>query len=70
MKNYLITGASSGIGRGVAQFLSDENTTLILVARNKERLESVKNELNGNSIIIPCDITENNDITHLFENLI
>lgn len=69
MKNYLIAGASSGIGRGVAQALSNQNTTVILIARNKEKLENVKNELAGNAIVIPCDVTKNSDITHVFETI-
>lgn len=41
----LITGASSGIGRDIARELAKKNYDLILVARNIERLESLKNEL-------------------------
>jgi len=41
----VITGASSGIGREIARLLAAKQIDLILVARRKERLEELKNEL-------------------------
>lgn len=43
--NALITGASAGIGREFARQLGARANTLILVARRKERLESLRDEL-------------------------
>jgi short-subunit dehydrogenase len=41
----LITGASSGIGREFAKLLAQDCSTLVLVARNRDRLAEVKKEL-------------------------
>ena len=41
----LLTGASSGIGRDMTKILNDKKYDLILVARDEEKLNSVKNEL-------------------------
>ncbi len=41
----LITGASSGLGREMARILAPRCETLILVGRNTERLEALKDEL-------------------------
>ena len=69
MKYYLVTGASSGIGRQVAKELSNNETMLILVARRKEKLEELQCELNGDSLVIPCDLCKEEDIEHVFEVL-
>ena len=41
----LITGASSGIGKEMAKILANSYDELVLVGRNKERLDSLANEL-------------------------
>ena len=53
----LITGASSGIGRDIARELDKRGYDLILVSRDKEKLEIVKKTLRGKNIeIIPMDL--------------
>jgi len=46
-KVILITGASSGIGRAIAQTIYPFGSQLILASRNVENLETVKKELIG-----------------------
>ena len=41
----LITGASSGIGRDMAKILAKKKYDVILVARSKDKLESLKKEI-------------------------
>ena len=48
----LITGASSGIGKDMAIYLGEKGFDLILVARNKQRLEEVKKKIKTNVEII------------------
>jgi short-subunit dehydrogenase len=45
MKTVLITGASSGIGRETAIEFAKNNYNLILTARRKDKLETLKEEL-------------------------
>ncbi len=41
-QRFIVTGASSGIGRGVALLLNELGATVIGIARNQERLEAMK----------------------------
>ena len=53
-KTILVTGASSGIGRAVAQQCAAAGATCILTARNQERLQQTLTSLNGegHSVIV------------------
>lgn len=62
----LITGASSGIGLSMAKYLSRQGVELILVARNKERLEKIKEELGGNVRIVVTDISNLQKVKELY----
>lgn len=54
----LITGASSGLGREFARQLASRASTLVLVARRAERLESLKAELERPGLAIHCRPTD------------
>ncbi len=45
IKIALITGASSGIGRALARFHASQGGNLVIVARNKQRLNQLKAEI-------------------------
>lgn len=53
----LITGASSGIGRDMARELDKRGFDLVLVSRDKAKLEEVKKTLKGNIEVIPIDLS-------------
>lgn len=65
----LITGASSGIGKSLAIFLSKEGHDLILVARRRRKLEALKKELNGNIEIIDMDISSTYNCMDLYNRV-
>lgn len=56
-KVALITGASSGIGKAVAENLHEAGMKLVLTARREDRLQKLKDHLRD-SVIIPGDITD------------
>ena len=63
----LITGASSGIGRDIAKELSQKGYDLILVARNLEKLNEVKEKLETNVEIVSMDISNPENCKQLHE---
>ena len=60
----LITGASSGIGRDMAIYLASMDFDLILVGRDKKKLEELQNSLKVASKVIVADLS---DITKVKE---
>ena len=44
-KNILITGASGGLGRGIALGLAEAGANLIMIARNKQNLDAFSQEI-------------------------
>lgn len=72
MNDYvLITGASGGIGLHFAEKFAENGYNLILVARSKNKLDSLKQELESNySVnvnIYALDLTSNNAIQELYD---
>ncbi len=65
----LITGASSGIGKCMAEYLAQKNVDLIVVARRKDRLEELKKSLNVNVKVIACDLSDNNSCFELYQKV-
>lgn len=55
----LVTGASSGIGKDIAKELAKRGYNIIAVARDKERLEKIKNDLEKEYKIIVDAISIN-----------
>lgn len=56
----LITGASSGYGKATAKAFKDNGDTVIMAARNLEKLENAKKEIGGD-LAISMDVTKSED---------
>lgn len=63
----LITGASSGIGESFARTLHDMAIDLVLVARDKEKLEQLKKEFGKKTKIIEMDLSSTYNAMELYE---
>ncbi len=63
-KVIIITGASSGIGQVTAELLYKYKADVVLVARNKEKLEKISKEL-SDALFIVTDITKSNEIENM-----
>jgi len=55
-KTALVTGASAGIGRAIAKSLAAEGVKLAVVARRRELLETLQQEIGAKLTIIECDL--------------
>lgn len=65
-KMILITGASSGIGRGIAVECSKMGAKIVITGRNIERLQETFNLLEGNGhVIISADLSKQGEIEKL-----
>lgn len=65
----LITGASSGIGKDMARYLSKLGYDLVIVARNNEQLEQLKKELETNVEVIAMDLSNKENCYKLHEQV-
>ena len=69
-KGYaVITGASSGIGTEFAKRMAKEGYKLVLVARRKERLEQLAQELDTKCIILTADLSDMDECNRIMNEL-
>lgn len=69
-KTILVTGASSGIGRGIAVVCARMGASVIITARNIVRLQETLAIMHGDGhTIIAADLTDNLQRQHLVEQL-
>ena len=69
-KQILVTGASSGIGKGIALACAKMGATVIVTGRNVERLNETLNQLpEGDHKAISADLTKAEDIDRLVSEL-
>ena len=69
----LITGASSGIGLASARMFADEGATVVLVARNQERLLKIAEEFHSKGyefLAKQCDVRNRLEVDSLVQELI
>jgi short-subunit dehydrogenase len=70
-RRAIVTGASGGIGRSVAEALARQGARVALVARTRERLEEAAAQIHargGEAHVIPGDITLEDDRSRILES--
>lgn len=66
--NALVTGGSSGIGKATARSLVEAGGTVVIAARNRERLRSAAEEIGA--LPLPCDVCSESEVISLVERTI
>ena len=65
-KTILVTGASSGIGRGISIACSKMGASVIIVGRNKERLNETLMQLEGDGhSVVSCEMKDSAALAEL-----
>jgi len=64
----LITGASSGIGEGMAELLGEAGVAVVLVARRTNRLQSLADRFSGFEVLT-VDLNESNGLESVAERI-
>ncbi len=71
-KTAIITGASTGIGRALAEHLAEAGCNLALIARNKEKIEIVAKELGKYGVktkSYACDVSDYERVKTVFSQI-
>ena len=68
-KLFVVTGATSGFGRAIAESLIKENATVIINARGTEKLEAFQAQYPKNIEVVAGDITSDAVISQLIRTI-
>jgi NAD(P)-dependent dehydrogenase (short-subunit alcohol dehydrogenase family) len=68
-RTAIITGAAQGIGRAIAQRLSQEGCLCILVDIDETKGQALAAELNNGATFYKCDISNESDVKSLFASI-
>lgn len=60
-RTAVVTGASRGIGAGIASALAGQGVRVVMIARNESRLKEVAKGLKG-SIPLQCDVSDSKSV--------
>jgi len=66
-ETVIVTGASRGLGASVAKRLASEGATAVLTARSEDELEAVASAADGETLVVPADVTDESDVKALVE---
>ena len=72
-KVVIVTGASRGIGRAIAQLFAQEGAQVVLAARRKQDLSRVEKEIQkhgGTTFVVQCDVSKENSVKNLIKKTV
>ena len=63
----VVTGAGSGIGAATVRVLAEEGWSVVLAGRRQPALEAVVEQVEGDLLVVPTDVTEEASVRALFD---
>jgi 3-oxoacyl-[acyl-carrier protein] reductase len=66
-KHALITGSTGGIGSAIAKTLAKQGAKLVLSGTKIDRLQELADEIGGDCKILPCNLSDENQVESLFD---
>ena len=66
-ERIIVTGASRGLGRSMAERFSEEGARVVLTARDEEQLEAVAADLPGETLVAPADVRDADEVKQVVE---
>lgn len=58
MKNWLITGCSSGLGRSLAKEALEKGYNVVITARDIGKLKKFEDDFPKTALLLPLDVTD------------
>lgn len=69
----LVTGGGSGLGRGIALAFAREGAKVVIGGRNEERLQKVKEEIEGigaEALAVQADVSSSSQVREMFSKIL
>ncbi|WP_049927849.1 SDR family NAD(P)-dependent oxidoreductase [Halopiger goleimassiliensis] len=68
----IVTGSSSGIGRGIAERFAEDGVDVVVCSREQDNVDPVADEINdsdadGEALAVECDVTDREAVDALVE---
>ncbi len=70
MKTMVITGASSGLGKAVAEHFAKKNFAVCAIARSTEKLKKLEDQYSENIVAYPADISDKKQVKNVFNKIL
>ncbi|WP_341808198.1 3-oxoacyl-[acyl-carrier-protein] reductase [Wolbachia endosymbiont (group E) of Neria commutata] len=64
-RKFLVTGASGGIGQAIVRVMHEAGVTLCISGTKKEVLEKTSKQYEKNIHILPCDLSNSEEVSQL-----